>query len=108
MIDRARIFRVASGEDTARFAETELDEIDVVDVQIEDGSAGRGAPGEMLLTPARRFGDATKTGAQHFAVGVLFNGLLKPGPFRPEPKAHRGHGKGPGLSSRLDHLSGQV
>src|SRR5262249_47073106 len=47
VIDRAGIPGIARGENTARLSETELDKVDVVNVQVEEGTARGVSLGKM-------------------------------------------------------------
>ena len=71
VVDGSAELAVAGGEDSFWFAEAELDEVRVVDVNIEEGAAGFFAVEEILLSPAGRFSDATEASGEDLAVGSL-------------------------------------
>src|SRR5688572_2344001 len=90
MINGASVFRITAREDAARFAEAVLHEIDVMNVQVEQGSAGGSSLRKMFLSPGGWFRDAPEPRAQNFAVRSVGDRALQPSPLRPKTQAHRG------------------
>src|SRR5205807_2360530 len=82
VVDRAADFAETSGEDAEGTAETELDEVGVVNVQVQQRAAGELAVEEEFLSPARRLRDTPKTRGQSFPVSFAVDGLFQPNPFR--------------------------
>ena len=91
VIDRAAHFAETSGEDAEGAPETELDEVGVVNVQIQQRAAGTLAVEEEFLSPGRRLRDSPKTRGQNSAVSFGVDGLFQPNPLGPEAQAHGGH-----------------
>src|SRR5439155_22522070 len=87
VVDRAADFAETRGEEAEGAPETELNEVGVVDVQVQQGAAGKFAVEEEFLSPGRRLRDAPKTRGQDFAVGLGVDGLAQPNPYRPEAQA---------------------
>src|SRR5688572_30449162 len=93
MVNRPAEFLVSARIHAMRPAKTELHEIRVVNVQIEQAAAGFGALKKILLAPGGWFSHAAEAGGEDFAELLLSDGGLEPRPFRPETHAHGRHEK---------------
>src|SRR5438445_3229015 len=71
VVNRAADFAEPGGKDAARSAETELDKVRAVDVQVEQRAPGQIAVEEKFLPPGRSLGDAAEPRAQDFAVRLF-------------------------------------
>lgn len=67
------------------------DEIGVMDVEVEESTAGGIALEEVLVSPTGGLGDATEPGVKDLAVDAGDDGLSDPGVFGPESDAEGGH-----------------
>src|SRR5436305_15238965 len=83
-------------ENAPRTSKKKLHEIRVVNVQVEQRTAGLIGMGVSATAPGRRFRYAPKIGREHLAIGFRFDNQLEPSPAWPKSHAHCGHKKSTG------------